>query len=160
MLGQTHHLLGESGDELAQRLVQAAKLTLRRAEPVGGSAGSGEGCARPVGCRSVVSEAVRQGDHRRPVGPMSLGGRPARRRRAGPPPLAGDRVAAPSLDRVVDDSGPLPEPALVTLAHRLAEALAQLHAKCVAPELPGPVREGPVQDWRWRSPPAPFVGQC
>jgi hypothetical protein len=30
MLGQTHHLLGETGDELAQRLVQAAKLTLRR----------------------------------------------------------------------------------------------------------------------------------
>jgi len=29
-LGQTHHLLGEAGDELAQRLVQVAKLTLRR----------------------------------------------------------------------------------------------------------------------------------
>ncbi|OLZ51842.1 hypothetical protein BAY59_19720 [Prauserella coralliicola] len=30
VLGQTHHLLGEAGDELAQRLVQGAKLTLRR----------------------------------------------------------------------------------------------------------------------------------
>lgn len=30
VLGQTHHLLGEAGDELAQRLVQVAKLTLRR----------------------------------------------------------------------------------------------------------------------------------
>jgi hypothetical protein len=30
VLGQTHHLLGEAGDELAQRLVQAARLTLRR----------------------------------------------------------------------------------------------------------------------------------
>ncbi|WP_116047009.1 hypothetical protein [Amycolatopsis palatopharyngis] len=30
VLGQTHHLLGEAGDELAQRLVQGTKLTLRR----------------------------------------------------------------------------------------------------------------------------------
>jgi hypothetical protein len=30
VLGQTHHLLGEVGDELAQRLMQAASLTLRR----------------------------------------------------------------------------------------------------------------------------------
>lgn len=30
MLGQTHHLLGEAGDELAQRLVQVAALSLRR----------------------------------------------------------------------------------------------------------------------------------
>jgi serine/threonine protein kinase/outer membrane protein assembly factor BamB len=47
------------------------------------------------------------------------------------PWLATEYVAAPPLDRVVDDSGPLPEPALVTLAHRLAEALAQLHAQGV-----------------------------
>lgn len=30
VLGQTHHLLGEMGDELAQRLIQAATLLLRR----------------------------------------------------------------------------------------------------------------------------------
>lgn len=30
VLGQTHHLLGEAGDELAQRLVQGANLCLRR----------------------------------------------------------------------------------------------------------------------------------
>jgi serine/threonine protein kinase/outer membrane protein assembly factor BamB len=45
--------------------------------------------------------------------------------------LATEYVDAPSLDRVVGDSGPLPEQALVALAHRLAEALAQLHAQGV-----------------------------
>ncbi len=47
------------------------------------------------------------------------------------PWLATEYVAAPPLDRVVDENGPLPEPALVALAHRLAEALAQLHAQGV-----------------------------
>jgi serine/threonine protein kinase/outer membrane protein assembly factor BamB len=47
------------------------------------------------------------------------------------PWLATEYVDAPSLDRVVDDNAPLPEPALASLAHRLAEALAQLHAQGV-----------------------------
>jgi serine/threonine protein kinase/outer membrane protein assembly factor BamB len=47
------------------------------------------------------------------------------------PWLATEYVAAPPLDRVVEESGPLPEQALVALARRLFEALAQLHAQGV-----------------------------
>ena len=51
VLGQTHHQLGEAGDELAQRLVRAAKLRLRR----------DGGCFQPIpgdNWRSASYEAV------------------------------------------------------------------------------------------------------
>lgn len=47
------------------------------------------------------------------------------------PWLATEFVAAPSLDRIVEETGPLAGPALIALAHHLAEALAQLHAQDV-----------------------------
>ncbi len=47
------------------------------------------------------------------------------------PWLATEYVPAPPLNRVVDDSGPLPEAVVTMLGARLANALAQLHSQGV-----------------------------